>query len=205
MQQVLFLSVLWLSFLQPVYAADRAAAPHNIPVSKTHQNVFVAFDGSPGKLTTSNEAAVFPVHKQIRYGFGSALPVPFDVLTLGEEYGCMMTATSDSGQIVRKTKEGKKWGKMFFDVVGFNRKQLDYAKGRGSGGFQSPYLSTATTEVATFSRSLPPLDSLFRFEKPGKYSVSIYLQCFVGPFGQSCATNVTLVRFPPVSVQVVKE
>ncbi|HWY31337.1 MAG TPA: hypothetical protein VNX46_11300 [Candidatus Acidoferrum sp.] len=188
-----------------VGATEPMHAPLNSIFSETRQSIFVAFWNGSCDTNSTNSLIGFPSDKKIKYGFASVRAVPFDVLALKEEYGCIISAKSESGEDIEKTPSGDKFGKRFLDVVAFDKSQLDLTKGRGNGGPQFPYISVAAPDGGIFSRDIPPLESLFEFDKPGQFVVSIQLQCFVGPYGKSTSTSVHLVRFPPVKIHVIKQ
>ena len=198
-----FLSLLFVVF--SLRGAEPFILPHNTVLSETRQKIFIGFWNGISEDSGISNAVDFSVDKSIKYGFGTAQSVPYDVFALNDEYGCSISVKSESGQDVARTSNGQEYGGKFLKVTSFDRKQLDYSNGRGNGGYQSPYLNVAAVRGVFLSRELPPLEKLFKFDKPGRYIVLIQLQCFVGPYGESNATNVNLVRFPLVKLQVIKK
>lgn len=188
--------IVFFSLTICLLAGEPIIAPFNSVLSETRQNVLVGFWNG---VLDKSENINFPINKPIEYGFCSTQSVPCEVFTLDEKYGCIISAKTEFGQEVRKTHYGRKFGDKFSSVIGFDRGQ--FTRGRG----QFPYLAVAGPNRLLLGRKLPPLEQLFKFEKPGNFIVSVRLQCLVGPYNKSMATNVHLVRFPPVELHVIKE
>lgn len=210
MKTLLLFLFLWLAICPRELAAQTSTNSlwntfSNCVISESRSNVLVGFR-SPlisGRANYDAGALVFPADAPIAFGFGTTLDVPLDVIALKKEFGYVISASSADGLKVEKTRQGLKYGSKIADCKGWEEKQFD--KSNGQGNLRgAPYVSVARISAINYSRQLPSPEELFNFEKPGKYFVSIEVQCLAGPYSASNPTNVCVIRFPPVILQVIK-
>lgn len=181
--------------------------PKNCVISGVRSNVFVGFS-SPllnGQPRLDAGIPIFPSDAPIKFGFGTTQKAPLDVFVLNKQYGCSVYAKSSQGSLLEKTKEGERHGVKMnevkrWDINLFNTQRA----GKDLNQIQQVRPTVALISACSLSESLPPPEALFNINKPGKYEVWVEIQCFVGPYGKAAATNVQLVRFPPVHLLVVK-
>lgn len=110
-------------------------------------------------------------------------------------YGLKMKLIDSKGELVAKTKEGKRAGSLFNDLGNMDNTRLTRVYAWGS--FQ---------ENAGFGggKFLPPPVDLFRISKPGLYKLVVEMQMF-RPWTVGLSSNrPTLIRFPPVELTVEK-
>lgn len=182
--------------------------------SKPAGNLMVAFvppyaGTRPPDQRGIGAAVMFPSDKAIPFGFASTSNI-FEIFRLAPEYGYRISARSEDDTAVRLTKVGRRYGRRFDQVKGYDERALDwsgeyYAPDNRKVRFGSarPFRTLAAGSYPSFQTILPPLDDLFKFDKPGRYIVQIEVQCFSRPFPPA-STNMQIVRFPPVKLTVEK-
>lgn len=171
--------------------------PQTWVVSETRSNVFVVFMGDHPVVPGVS------ADKPLRLGFRSATTNSYDILILRPEFGYKVSAVSSSGRLIETTRKGAKCGKKFDLIRGWDRNVLDMSRTRDHPNSESPYWLVAHPEFP-IGRELACPEELFKFDKPGKYTMSIELQFLSYP-RSSRSTNAYLVRLPPVKLEVVKE
>lgn len=179
--------------------------------NKADTNLFNLFAGLTISETQSNIALVLfdkthdhphglALDKPISFGFITATGV-FNIYLMKPEYGCRISAVSESGKIVPRTRTGKKYGRAFDLVKKWDRNCLD--KSGPNADRWRPYWTLARPGFPSVKK-LPALHEFFNFEKPGRYEVTIEMQVFSHAF-HSSSTNAYLVKLPPIKLQVVKD
>jgi hypothetical protein len=163
----------------------------NSVISAPRSNIVVVF--------TSHEqgAAHFAADQPITFGFLAMTNTDNKVFMLSPEYGYRISATDENGQSVETTSTGRGYGRLFEDIKGVHDKSaldmtwiLGYRRA-------APYAAYATEVIPSLGRKLPAPQELFKFRKAGGYTVTVELQCLY-------STNLYLVRFPPVKLQIIK-
>lgn len=167
----------------------------NCVLSRPRSNIFYAFRSS------INDASYFPADKPIWFGFGSTTNYSYYVFMLRPEYGYRILARSEDGQVVKPTRLGASYGEKFDKIKGYDE-ALDWTRGHG-GNSVRPFMDYAHRDLPSLDRIFPSPQELFNFDKPGKYTMWIELQCLSRSFLPN-ATNIYLVRFPPIQLQVIK-
>ena len=147
-------------------------------------------------------AKEFDSSKPIYYQVYSTTNKPYIFFILQPQYGFKISASSESGEVVMPGIKGVKYGSNFDSLKIFDTNHID------TTGRRYPYWSvTASVDVPEIGRRISPPDELFDLKKPGKYTMTIETACFVcrdyPPRYKS--TNYFLVKFPPVTLQVIKK
>jgi len=164
--------------------------------TEQRSNVFAVF-----RNETAEKEVVFRSDVPIPFGFclnTNSSYSSYHVFMLRPEYGYELSAKSESGELVRKTRLGASYGGKFTEIKGFDRSKLDMSK----TGRINPY-STYASRNFSITRSLPPPDALFELKKPGRYTVQVALQFYCWP-RSAVSNDVWLVRLKPVNLNVIK-
>jgi hypothetical protein len=179
-------------------------------VAQTNVGALI-LEGQPRSGVAGNVSAIFfektrehpkdlTVDTPIRFGFLSSSGEPYNILMLRPEFGWRISGTSQLGNPIPLTKTGAKYGSRFDSVTGFDKNLLDLS-GRHLDP-RRPYWTFASTNFPP-TRSFPAFQDLLRFAAPGRYTVTLEIQCFCysmrGP-----STNIYPVRLPPLTIDVVK-
>jgi len=176
--------------------AERFGTSSDYLLSKPTSNMAVVIQ-YPGENTR-----LFQSDQPIRFGFESMTSTVYDVFLLRPEYGCRIGATSESGQAVKRTGNGKRYGANFDDIAGVSRDAFDDSRLPGYAR-NMPYLTIARQMTPLRERMIPAPQELFIFDKPGIYSLRLEFQSFYCEL-RSSSTNLYLVKFPPVELKVLK-
>jgi hypothetical protein len=168
-------------------------------VSRSASNLAILFfppvDGNRVVLATN-----FPASQDIRFGFASTANAGSFVCKLLPEFAFRISAVSTSGECVRLTRKGSKYGRHFGEINGFDKRMIETSR-------RGPYWTLVAPQdsVPESSNRFPPPDELFDFERPGKYTVTIQAACLASPrIFPLRTTNFCLVKFPPVKLQITK-
>jgi hypothetical protein len=181
-------------------------------VSLAVSNICVAFQSS------ALAASRFPADRPIGVGFYSTNSRSYEVFRLAPEYAYRISAKSENGEAIAATRLGARWGRKFVQVAAYDKRTLDWSsadyveyseRGKTSLGRSRiyaggrPFWTVAHQALPNIEKVFPPPEYLFKFEKPGRYTLYVETQCFSRPLSAG-ATNLYLVRFPPVKLSVFK-
>lgn len=171
----------------------------NCVVSVSSSNMLVWFQ-SPHENN-----ADFPSDREIAFGFQSTATHNYQVFMLRPEYGYRFFATAENGAIVEPTALGRQYGSKFGTAHGFDSEVVGMTHDYNHNKY---YWTYAPTLVPALDQLLPAADKLFRFNKPGRYTMRVTLECLCRPGPQppmnSYPSNFCLVKFPTVTLTVVK-
>lgn len=180
-------------------------------ISKPANHILILFRkpviGMPEYYKT---LSYFPADEPISIGFCSTTDQIYEIYRLAPDYGYRLSARSEDGQLVQTTELGTQCGKKFdkandYGINAFDRSGAYYdgniLRHAYGGGYS--YRTLAIRDEPALQAVFPPPQDLFNFEKPGNYTLWIEYQCFYRPFPPA-STNLYLVRFPPLKLQVLK-
>lgn len=145
-------------------------------------------------------AKEFDSSKPIYFDFFSTTNRPFVLYNLRPEYGFRISAATETGEPVKPTHKGAKYGKNFDALKGYDDEAIPPQRWKTVAGLPNSYHG--------YGARMPAPDELFNFKKPGKYTMTIEAACFPNryfPPHPRPKTNCYLVKFPPVKIQVVKK
>jgi hypothetical protein len=164
--------------------------------SKPCSNIYSVFQSS------IDDASYFPANKSIPFGFISATNYNYEVYILRSEYGYRILCKSEAGEQVKPTRLGARYGAKYDELKEYNNNALDWTVGNGNNA-NRPFWAMVYHDQPSLTRIFPPPDQLFNFDKPGKYTLWIELQCFARPY-LPYPSNLYIVRLPAAKLQVIK-
>jgi hypothetical protein len=155
-------------------------------------------------------AKEFDSSRPIYYGFALTTNKVSVLFLLRPEYGLRISVVNEKGETVAPTRQGAKFGRYFDVLKGFNKDAIDPTKGKAHGRAPNWQVVGPRDDISFLgSFAIPAPDELFDFKTAGKYVVKIETACFLKqdfiPNIRSDTTNYTLVKFPPVKLQVIKK
>ena len=154
-------------------------------------------------------ANVFDSSKAIYFGFALTTNKYSVILALKPEYGFRMSAVTENGEPVSPTSKGSRYGKSFDQLKGFDKKAIDPTRNVPHYSYMPHFCIVGPTNETPSFEAIATPDELFNFTKPGKYTMTIETACFAKgdymPNINSSTTNYSLVKFPPVRLQVIKK
>jgi len=184
---------------------DFAPSTFPLPHSEVAGEFFIAFrpprflrPQDSKRLPKGPRNMLFSSDAEMDYGLMCTNNGAYTIAVLAPEYGFDIWAVDDQGVPLQMTRRGAKFGSELQSVQGYSRSQL----GTGRRGRGLPPYRTFARNVPEFGMKFPAPISLFKFPKPGTYSMYLRAQVWAYPYRGS-VTNASLVRLPPVKLQIL--
>lgn len=185
------------------FDADPATFP--LPHSEVAGEFFIAF--RPPRSLRSQDSTrlpkgprnmLFPSDAEMDYGLMCTNSRVYTIAVLAPEYGFDIWAVDDQGVPLEMTRRGARFGSELQSVKSYSRNQL----GTGRRGRGLPQYMAFARKAPDFGMKFPAPRSLFKFPKPGTYTMYVRAQVWAYPNSGS-VTNASLVRLPPVKLQIL--
>jgi hypothetical protein len=174
------------------------------PFPAIYHQLHAIYQPFPGK-TPDAQLTQFNSSDPIYVRFVSTTNKPSLLFMLRPQYEFRFSAVSENGEDVEVTHLGAKYGRYFDDLKSVDNDAIAMNNRRT---FMRSIADVYGSDIDLGTAMLTP-DELFRFKKPGKYTMTVEAACFASrdfpPKLGSIKTNYYLVKFPPVKLQIIKE